>query len=86
MLKTQRAAQTSLEWFESSARYLGQDPLTFTFNLMTRSKRITFDNLRTRDPKLVDAVTARFAEAAGTPKDSLGSRPRRSSRPSRCAG
>ena len=75
VLKTQRAAQTSLEWFESSARYLGQDPLTFTFNLMTRSKRITFDNLRTRDPKLVDAVTARFAEAAGTPKDSLGKPP-----------
>ncbi|MEO5725554.1 MAG: FAD-dependent monooxygenase, partial [Byssovorax sp.] len=73
--KTQRAAQTSLEWFENSARYLGQDPLTFTFNLMTRSKRITFDNLRTRDPRLVDAVTARFAEAAGTPRDSLGKPP-----------
>lgn len=75
VIKTQRAAQTSLEWFENSARYLGQDPLTFTFNLMTRSKRITFDNLRKRDPKLVDAVTTRFAEAAGAPRDSRGKPP-----------
>src|SRR5262249_30638976 len=43
--RTQRAAQTSLEWFENSARYMKQHPLTFSFNLMTRSKRITYDNL-----------------------------------------
>ena len=46
VLKLQKAAQTSLEWFENSARYLGQPPVQFTFNLMTRSKRITYDNLR----------------------------------------
>ena len=45
VLKIQKAAQTSLEWFENSARYMGQHPLPFTFNLMTRSKRITYDNL-----------------------------------------
>lgn len=56
VLKLQKAAQTSLEWFENSARYLGQDAKTFTFNLMTRSKRITFDNLARRDPKLVASV------------------------------
>lgn len=62
VLKTQRAAQTSLEWFENSERYLGQDPQRFVFNLMTRSKRITHDNLETRDPALVarvDQVVAR---------------------------
>jgi anthraniloyl-CoA monooxygenase len=63
VLKTQRAAQTSLEWFENSARFLQLDPLTFTFSLMTRSKRITYDNLRRRDPALVEHVTARFAGA-----------------------
>ncbi len=57
VLKLQKAAQTSLEWFENSARYLGQDPTTFTFNLMTRSKRITYENLRKRDPALVAKVT-----------------------------
>ena len=56
VLKTQKAAQTSLEWFENSARYLGQDPVRFQFNLMTRSKRITYENLRLRDPDLMDRV------------------------------
>lgn len=60
--RVQRAAQTSLEWFENSARYLHQEPLQFTFNLMTRSKRITWDNLRQRDPALVDQVDQWFAK------------------------
>ncbi len=59
--RLQTAAQTSLEWFENSARYLGLDPLTFAFSLMTRSKRITYDNLALRDPVLVEAVRAQFA-------------------------
>jgi anthraniloyl-CoA monooxygenase len=67
VLKTQRAAQTSLEWFENSARYLRQDPVRFTFNLMTRSKRITYDNLGKRDPALVRAVTDRFAGRSDAP-------------------
>ena len=53
VIRTQRAAQTSLEWFENSARYIGQPPAEFNFNLMTRSKRITYDNLALRDPTLV---------------------------------
>ena len=56
VLKVQRAAQTSLEWFENSERYVGQSPERFVFNLMTRSKRITHDNLETRDPALVERV------------------------------
>jgi anthraniloyl-CoA monooxygenase len=63
--RLQRAARTSMEWFENSARYLGQEPLEFTFNLMTRSKRITYDNLALRDPELVRRVSARFAERQG---------------------
>ncbi len=65
VLKFQKAAQTSLEWFENSARYFEQDPDTFTFNLMTRSKRITYDNLRQRDPDLVARVDAAFAAREG---------------------
>jgi anthraniloyl-CoA monooxygenase len=75
VLRVQRAAQTSLEWFESSDRYLKQDPLAFTFNLMTRSKRITYDNLQKRDPQLVQRVTASFAERAGAPRTSTGDEP-----------
>src|SRR5207253_5516909 len=44
VLSTQRAAQASLEWFESLGQYVGQPPLQFAFNLLTRSRRITHDN------------------------------------------
>ena len=74
-IRVQRAAQTSLEWFENAARYVGQGPEQFTFNLMTRSKRITWDNLRTRDPKLVAAADAAFAKAQGSTLNSDGSAP-----------
>jgi anthraniloyl-CoA monooxygenase len=50
---TQRAAQGSLEWFEGIGRYTGQDPRTFAFNLLTRSRRITHGELRMRDPDFV---------------------------------
>ncbi len=61
----QSAAQTSLEWFENAGRHArALDPLTFAFSLMTRSKRITYDNLGTRDPELVRRVTEQFAAAS----------------------
>jgi anthraniloyl-CoA monooxygenase len=53
---TQRAAQGSLEWFEGIGRYVGQERLQFAFNLLTRSRRVTYDNLRLRDPEFVQAV------------------------------
>jgi anthraniloyl-CoA monooxygenase len=65
--KLQRSAQTSRRWFENTRRYLGQEPVPFTFNLMSRSKRITYDNLRTRDAELADAVDREFQKAQGRP-------------------
>ena len=53
---TQRAAQASLEWFEGIARYVDQERLKFAFNLLTRSRRVTYDNLRVRDPEFVRSV------------------------------
>ena len=75
VLKLQKAAQTSLEWFENSARYIQQDPVQFSFNLMTRSKSITYDNLEMRDPKLVAETRAFFRQSEGGPQDSLGNDP-----------
>ena len=60
----QRAAQASLEWFESVERYHDTEPLQFAFNLLTRSLRITHENLRVRDPALVAQVDRWFAEQA----------------------
>ncbi len=54
---TQRAAQGSLEWFEGIGRYMGQEPLTFAFNLLTRSRRITHGELRMRDREFVARLT-----------------------------
>ena len=59
---TQRAAQASLEWFEGIARYVGQDPRQFAFNLLTRSRRITYDNLQMRDAEFMSAVDADFRQ------------------------
>ena len=61
---TQRAAQVSLEWFESTERYLRLEPLQFAFSCLTRSLRVTHENLQRRDPAFVARVDADFAENA----------------------
>jgi anthraniloyl-CoA monooxygenase len=58
---TQRAAQASLEWFENLGQYTHQDPEQFAFNIITRSRRVTHDNLRLRDPEFTASVDAWFA-------------------------
>jgi anthraniloyl-CoA monooxygenase len=64
VVSTQRAAQASLEWFENLGQYVRQDPLQFAFNILTRSRRVTYDNLRLRDPEFVAEVDAWFADTA----------------------
>jgi anthraniloyl-CoA monooxygenase len=61
---TQRAAAESQRYFETVGRYRGFDPLQFTFHLLTRSGRITFDNLRQRDPHFVAGVERWYSETA----------------------
>lgn len=62
---TQRAAQASLEWFETIDMYTDQEPVQFAFNLLTRSRRITQDNLRLRDPDFAHRVEQAFAQQHG---------------------
>ncbi|MEU0025874.1 bifunctional salicylyl-CoA 5-hydroxylase/oxidoreductase [Streptomyces sp. NPDC006335] len=64
---TQRAARASLEWFEDLGRYLDQPPRQFAFNLLTRSRRVTHDNLRLRDPRFTGAVEREFGCPPDTP-------------------
>jgi anthraniloyl-CoA monooxygenase len=63
---TQRAAQASLEWFENIGQYADQDPHQFAFNIVTRSRRVTYDNLRLRDPEFVADMDGWFASASGS--------------------
>jgi anthraniloyl-CoA monooxygenase len=66
---TQRAAQASLEWFENIGQYTGQDPHEFAFNIVTRSRQVTYDNLRLRDPEFVADLDRRFASRQGEQAD-----------------
>ena len=60
----QRAAQASLEWFEETERYACQPPLQFAFTLLTRSLRITHEDLRARDPQFLARVDRWVSEEA----------------------
>jgi anthraniloyl-CoA monooxygenase len=63
--RLQRAAQVSLEWFETAERYHGRlEPLQFAMSLLTRSLRVTHDNLKRRDPSFVSAVDRWFVSRA----------------------
>ncbi|QYX77007.1 bifunctional salicylyl-CoA 5-hydroxylase/oxidoreductase [Streptomyces akebiae] len=64
---TQRAARASLEWFENIGLHLDQPSRQFAFNLLTRSRRVTHDNLRLRDAHFTGAVEREFGCPPGTP-------------------
>ncbi|MGW1561841.1 bifunctional salicylyl-CoA 5-hydroxylase/oxidoreductase [Streptomyces sp. NPDC002144] len=64
---TQRAARASLEWFENLGLYLDQPPRQFAFNLLTRSRRVTHDNLWLRDARFTGSVEDEFGCPPGTP-------------------
>jgi anthraniloyl-CoA monooxygenase len=68
VLRLQSAARNSLEWFEEAERYLHLDPVQFTYSLLTRSQRISHENLRLRDPAWLRQAEDWFqAQAGGTP-------------------
>jgi anthraniloyl-CoA monooxygenase len=60
----QEAARESASYFENVRRYSGFDPEQFTFNLLTRSGRITHLELERRDPAFLAAVDGWFADRA----------------------
>ena len=62
--KTQHAADVSLVWFEHVDRFWDFDPVQFAFGVMTRSKAITYDNLKLRAPDFVAEVEKSFAQQA----------------------
>ena len=60
--KIQHAADVSLVWFEHVDRFWDFDPVQFAFGVMTRSKAITYDNLRLRAPTFVAEADRAFAQ------------------------
>jgi len=71
VLRLQSAARNSLEWFEDIERYLGLDPVQFNYSLLTRSQRISHENLRLRDKKWLESAENWFQEQAGAPKGTV---------------
>ena len=61
----QRAAQPSLEWFENLGHYGRSHPVQFAFNFLTRSRRVTYDQLRQRDPEFIARVDTWLSRASG---------------------
>ncbi|SAI48328.1 bifunctional hydroxylase/oxidoreductase [Bordetella ansorpii] len=73
VLKIQNAARNSTEWFENVQRYAGLPPEQFAYSLLTRSQRISHENLRVRDAQWLQGHEAWIAEQAGAPAE--GRRP-----------
>jgi anthraniloyl-CoA monooxygenase len=65
VLRLQSAARNSLEWFEEVERYLDLDPVQFNYSLLTRSQRISHENLRLRDPEWLRSAEDWFQARAG---------------------
>jgi anthraniloyl-CoA monooxygenase len=75
VLRLQSAARNSLEWFEEVERYLDLDPVQFNYSLLTRSQRISHENLRLRDPEWLEGAERWFQMQAGVPGNAPVRRP-----------
>jgi len=66
-LKLQNAARNSTEWFENVKRYSHLEAEQFAYSLLTRSQRVSHENLRLRDRVYVASVESWLAERSGLP-------------------
>jgi len=64
VLRLQNAARNSTEWFEDVERYFVLDPVQFNYSLLTRSQRISHENLRQRDPQWLSGAEKWFEQKA----------------------
>ncbi|HXG99577.1 MAG TPA: bifunctional salicylyl-CoA 5-hydroxylase/oxidoreductase [Sphingomicrobium sp.] len=64
VLKLQNSARNSTEWFETIDRYLEFEPWQFAYSLLTRSQRISHENLRLRDAGWLEQTERNFWQRA----------------------
>ena len=67
VLKIQNAARNSTEWFENVTRYTGMEIEQFAYSLLTRSQRISHENLRLRDHAWLEGFEQWMARHLPTP-------------------
>ncbi|MBC7456016.1 MAG: bifunctional salicylyl-CoA 5-hydroxylase/oxidoreductase [Massilia sp.] len=69
VLKIQSAARNSMEWFENVERYSAMEAPQFAYSMLTRSQRLSHENLRLRDAAYVAGfeqwIARRACEQAG---------------------
>ena len=65
VLRLQSAARNSMCWFEEPQRYLDYELKPFTYALLTRSQRVSHENLRLRDKAWLESVELEFQRGAG---------------------
>ncbi|QYF94018.1 bifunctional salicylyl-CoA 5-hydroxylase/oxidoreductase [Massilia sp. PAMC28688] len=69
VLKIQSAARNSMEWFENVERYTAMEAPQFAYSMLTRSQRLSHENLRVRDAGYVAGfeqwIARRACEQAG---------------------
>jgi anthraniloyl-CoA monooxygenase len=76
VLRLQSAAKNSMEWFENVARYTSLPAEQFAYSLLTRSQRVSHENLRVRDRGYLEGMERWFAgNAAGVPADARPGEP-----------
>jgi anthraniloyl-CoA monooxygenase len=63
-LRLQNAARNSMEWFENVKRYIHLEPEQFVYALLTRSQRVSHENLRLRDRTYLEGVERWFSARA----------------------
>ena len=68
VLRIQNAARNSTEWFENVDRYANLPTEQFAYSLLTRSQRISHENLRQRDKRYLEQFEDWIAEQAGAPR------------------
>ncbi|WP_426337292.1 bifunctional salicylyl-CoA 5-hydroxylase/oxidoreductase [Pseudoduganella sp. R-31] len=76
VLKIQSAARNSMEWFENVQRYSAMEAPQFAYSMLTRSQRLSHENLRVRDKDYVAGFERWLAERAfaqaGVPQPAAG--------------
>ncbi len=72
VLKIQNAARNSTEWFENVHRYTAMEAEQFAYSLLTRSQRISHENLRERDAKWLGGYERWMADALPSPPEGEG--------------
>ena len=68
-LRLQNAARNSMEWFEHVERYIRLEPEQFAYSLLTRSQRVSHENLRLRDRGYLEGVERWFAAGSRAAAD-----------------